>query len=80
MTEKMTKVGNKLAQLREPFIAPVTDIVGRENEIRGVLAAWMAGEDILPLSPLLLGDPGIGKNRIVYECASICSKDLYIFL
>ena len=79
MTEKLTKVGNKLAQLREPFIAPVTDIVGRVNEIRGILAAWMAGVDILPLSPLLLGDPGLGKNRIVYECARICSKDLYIF-
>jgi len=79
MTEKITKVGNKLAQLREPFIAPATDIVGRENEMRGILAAWMAGVNILPLSPLLLGDPGLGKNRIIYECARICSKDLYIF-
>ena len=79
MTEKMTKVGNKLVQLREPFIAPVSEFVGREDEMKRILAAWMAGVDILPLSPLLLGDPGVGKNRIVYECARICSKDLYIF-
>ena len=26
----------------------------------------------------MLGEPGLGKNRIVYECARLCAKELYI--
>jgi MoxR-like ATPase len=44
-----------------------------------ILASWMGGEDQHPLSPLLVGPPGTGKNRLVYECASMCGKELYIF-
>jgi hypothetical protein len=33
---------------------------------------------IMPLSPLLVGEPGVGKNRIVYELAMLKSQPLYI--
>jgi MoxR-like ATPase len=44
-----------------------------------ITAAWIAGEHSLPLSPLLTGEPGVGKNRIVYEVARRTGKKLYIF-
>jgi MoxR-like ATPase len=39
----------------------------------------MTGPGRLPLSPLLLGEPGVGKNRLVYELARRTGKDLFIF-
>jgi MoxR-like ATPase len=39
----------------------------------------MAGPDSLPLAPLLVGEPGVGKNRMVYELADRTGRDLYIF-
>lgn len=77
MNENMMKINNKLVQLRQPYKAPIIDVVGREEEIKTIIAAWISGKDRLPLSPLLLGEAGVGKNRIVYECAKICGKDLY---
>jgi MoxR-like ATPase len=32
-----------------------------------------------PMFPLLLGEPGVGKNKLVYTLARICRRDLYIF-
>jgi MoxR-like ATPase len=44
-----------------------------------ITAAWMTGPGRIPLSPLLLGEPGVGKNRLVYELAHRTGKNLYIF-
>ncbi len=44
-----------------------------------IMAAWIAGKHSLPLSPVLVGDPGVGKNRIVYELARFTGRDLYLF-
>jgi MoxR-like ATPase len=74
----MIKINNKLVQLSQPYIVPRTELVGREEEMKSILAAWMGGEDVLPLSPLLLGEPGIGKNKLVYGCTCACSKELFI--
>ena len=79
MMENITNINNKTYQLCRPYNAPVMEMVGRESEMRKILAAWMVGEDDFPLSPILLGDPGFGKNRIVYECARVCAKELYIY-
>jgi MoxR-like ATPase len=79
MNDNFAKVGNKSAQLSEPYKSPFSELIGREQEMRKILAAWMGGNASLPLSPLLLGDPGLGKNRIVYECARMCSRELFIY-
>ena len=79
MNTNFIKIGSKSVQLSQPYKASVSDLIGREKEMRKILAAWMGGNGGLPLSPLLLGAPGLGKNRIVYECARICEKELYIF-
>src|SRR5512139_3292204 len=68
----------KKVGLSEAFVARSSALVGREMETRKIIACWI-GNGRLPLSPLLVGDPGLGKNRIVYECATLCAKDLYIY-
>jgi len=73
------KINNKTLQLSQPYVADFSEMVGREQEMKNILAAWMVGSANLYLSPLLIGEPGLGKNRIVYECARMCSKELYIF-
>ncbi len=43
-----------------------------------VLAAWIAQPGFPRLSPLLVGDAGVGKNRLVYEIARYTGKELFI--
>jgi MoxR-like ATPase len=66
----------------EPY-KPNADImstfVGREQEMELIMASWIAGSHSLPLSPVLVGEPGVGKNRIVYELARYTGRDLYLF-
>jgi MoxR-like ATPase len=80
MSGDVMKINNKLVQLSRPYQAQVREMVGREDEIKTILVSWMASKGRIPLSPLLLGEPGIGKNRTVYECARVCgpNKELYI--
>jgi len=79
---KMIKLNKKLVLASEPY-KPIQSMlpyfVGRENEMELILASWIAGANSLPLSPVLVGDPGVGKNRIVYELARFTGRDLYIF-
>lgn len=78
MNEEFIKINNKTVQLSKPYNAQISELIGREHEMKRILSAWISGGATLPLSPLLLGEAGIGKNRIVYECARMCSKELYI--
>jgi MoxR-like ATPase len=55
------------------------EFVGRLQQLKMVVAAWMGSARHPPLSPLLVGDPGVGKNRLVYELARRANLDLYIF-
>lgn len=72
-------VGAKSAEAFPPF-APVNDadLVGRDAEARLVLAAWICQPGFVPMAPLLVGAPGVGKNRLVYELARITAKPLYV--
>jgi len=78
MSERMIKINNKSVQLKEPYAAASTELVGRRAEMNSILAAWMAFDDVLPSYPLLQGEPGIGKNKLVYESSRACGKELYI--
>lgn len=73
------KIESKSVRLSRPYCAPTSQLIGREEEMKKILAAWMRGSADLPLAPLLLGKPGLGKNRVVYECAKLCTKELFIF-
>src|SRR5258707_1931346 len=82
MSKITGQIGQKQVYVRKPYRCPaelLTPLVGREAELEMITAAWMAGPGRLPLSPLLLGEPGVGKNRLVYELANRTGKDLFIF-
>jgi len=79
MSLKNYIIGEKQVFVSQPYKAPMTELVGRQDEMEMITAAWMAGPGAMPLSPLLLGEPGVGKNRLVYELAHRTGKELFIF-
>ncbi len=64
MKKDIAKIGSKSVLLRQPYRAPASEMVGRDREMTRILAAWMSGSSSLPLAPMLVGEPGVGKNRI----------------
>jgi MoxR-like ATPase len=44
-----------------------------------IVAAWLSSRGSIPLAPLLVGEPGVGKNRLIYELAKRTNRKLYIF-
>jgi tetratricopeptide (TPR) repeat protein len=56
--------------------APVSPLVGRERELSLLREAFArAREDREPQLVTLLGVPGIGKSRVVYELSRIADRD-----
>src|ERR1700729_460718 len=53
--------------------------VGQEELMRQLLAAWMVvtDEDI-PMSPRLIGKPGVGKTTLAYAAAKRMGRDVFI--
>lgn len=62
-----------------PREGSLTNFVGRLPELKLITAAWIGGSSTPPLCPLLIGEPGVGKNRLVYELSRRAGLDLYIF-
>jgi MoxR-like ATPase len=81
MSQITRQVGQKQVYVGKPYKPRESagPLVGRQTQMGLITAAWMAGPGRLPLSPLLLGEPGVGKNRLVYELANRTGKDLFIF-
>ena len=82
MTQMTRQIGQKQVLVSRPYRLPEsrsTPLIGRQIEMELITAAWMADAERLPLSPLLLGEPGVGKNRLVYELARRTGKNLFIF-
>jgi MoxR-like ATPase len=53
--------------------------VGQEELMRQLLAAWMVlNEQDLPMSPRLLGKPGVGKTTLAYAAGRRMGRDVYI--
>ena len=54
--------------------------VGQEDLVTQVLAAWLViGKDDLPLSPRLLGKPGVGKTTLAYHAGRLLNRRVYLF-
>ncbi|MCM8594976.1 AAA family ATPase [Accumulibacter sp.] len=77
-TVKLNSKSVFLSQPYQPALADTDELVGRLDESRDVLAAWVAQPRFPRLCPLLVGDAGVGKNRLVYELARYTDKELYI--
>jgi MoxR-like ATPase len=53
--------------------------VGQEELMRHLLAAWLVvNEQDLPMSPRLLGKPGVGKTTLAYAAAKRMGREVYI--
>ncbi len=52
--------------------------VGQEEMMRQLLAAWLVvNEQDMPMSPRLLGKPGVGKTTLAYAAAKRMGRDVY---
>src|SRR6059036_1864143 len=53
--------------------------VGQQDLMRQLLAAWMVvDERDVPMSPRLLGKPGVGKTTLAYDTAKQLGREVYI--
>jgi MoxR-like ATPase len=53
--------------------------VGQEELMRQLLAAWMVVTDQdIPMSPRLIGKPGVGKTTLAYAAARRMGRDVFI--
>lgn len=81
MNMEKISIGKKRVWPRKPYVPDdgvFTDFVGRNEELKMIAAAWMTGGCSQPLSPLLIGPPGCGKNRLVFEISKRMGLDLYV--
>ena len=53
--------------------------VGQEELVRQLMAAWMVvNNQDLPMSPRLLGKPGVGKTTLAYAVGKRLGREVYI--
>jgi MoxR-like ATPase len=54
--------------------------VGQQETLKQLLAAWsVIDPDDLPMSPRLLGKPGVGKTTLAYAAGRAIGREVYIF-
>ena len=54
--------------------------VGQTETLKQLLAAWsIVADDDLPMTPRLLGKPGVGKTTLAYTAGQSIGRDVYIF-
>jgi MoxR-like ATPase len=76
--EKVT-IDNVELHLCEPDEVPMS-WVGQEDLVTQVLAAWLViGKTDLPLSPRLVGRPGVGKTTLAYHAGKSSGRPVYLF-
>ena len=57
-----------------------TEWIGQREVLKQLLACWLVvDEHDLPLTPRLVGVPGIGKTALAMAAAAIRKQDLYVF-
>lgn len=80
---RIVTINNKKVQISEPYEKKISSsyFIERPEILEIISAAWMGGPNSLPLSPILVGPPGIGKNELVYELMKRMpvKRELYIF-
>ena len=78
MIEKV-QISNVELILSEPTKVNM-DWVGNDDLINQLKAAWMiVDKEDLPLTPRILGKPGVGKTTLAYAAGRRVGKEVYIF-
>jgi MoxR-like ATPase len=74
----MVELDGVILHLAHPDELPVR-WVGQEELMRQLLAAWMVvTEQDIPMSPRLVGKPGVGKTTLAYAAARRMGRDVFI--
>ncbi|MDE3197279.1 MAG: AAA family ATPase [Acidobacteriota bacterium] len=72
------EIDGVILHLAHPDELPVR-WVGQEELMRQLLAAWMVvTETDIPMSPRLIGKPGVGKTTLAYAAAKRMGRDVFI--
>ncbi|MFW9777925.1 MAG: AAA family ATPase [Candidatus Heimdallarchaeota archaeon] len=66
------------------FLSPPVDFktewIGQDALKRQLLAAWLKVDpEDLPLTPRLIGKPGIGKTTLAFSCAKLLNENCWIY-
>lgn len=78
MTEKVTIDGVSLTLAGS--VRNTVRWIGQEEPLRQLIACWLTVDPSdLPLTPRLVGVPGVGKTALAMAAASIRGQDLFIF-
>lgn len=76
--EKVVIEGVEL-HLTQPDDVPMK-WVGQEDLVTQILASWLlVGKEDLPLTPRLVGKPGVGKTTLAYHAGRTLGKPVYLF-
>lgn len=76
---KTVEINNIHLHLSEP-IGEIGDWIGQREVLKQVLACWLVVNDAdLPLTPRLIGTPGIGKTALAMSAAKSRDQELYIY-
>jgi MoxR-like ATPase len=72
------EIDGVILHLAHPDELPVK-WVGQEEMMRQLLAAWLVvNEQDVPMSPRLLGKPGVGKTTLAYAAAKRIGREVFI--
>lgn len=78
MSEKVSIEGVTLT-LASPVDNP-SRWIGQEEPLRQLVACWLTVDPVdLPLTPRLVGVPGVGKTALAMAAASVRGQELYIY-
>ena len=78
MSEKVSIEGVTLT-LASPVNNP-SRWIGQEEPLRQLVACWLTVDPVdLPLTPRLVGVPGVGKTALAMAAASVRGQELYIY-
>ena len=76
---EIVEIGGVALHLSEPDASP-GEWIGQQELIKQVLACWLVVDDKdLPLTPRLVGAPGIGKTTLAIAAARVRKQGLYIY-
>ncbi|MDA1314169.1 MAG: MoxR family ATPase [Acidobacteria bacterium] len=77
-TDRTVNLEGVTLHLAHPDEIPIR-WVGQEELVRQLQAAWlMIHEHDVPMTPRLLGKPGVGKTTLAYATAKKMSREVYI--